>query len=237
MNRVIFASDLHARPDKPERERIFEYFLNKINLSCDILYLLGDIFEFGFVFRGKILPYYQRLVDDLAGLKDRGVEVYFLPGNHDLWMAEYLKKRGIGIIQDGEVVGIYGRRAQLFHGMLRLKDALSRFTDKIMRSAFGVHAYAQLPPGIGFNTALRIARASRERHHTFRKRIKGSDLRPVDPRAGIVISGHHHQPLSFTYDNRRYISLGDWIRNFTYLEMTPERLELKSFPVDSFLCK
>jgi len=237
VKRVLFASDLHARPDKPEREEIFKCFLKKEALSCDKLYLLGDLFEFGFVFRGRVLPAYEPLIEEIAELTRKGIKVFFLAGNHDLWMAEYLRKRGLRIVHDGEVHEVFGRRVQLFHGLLREPDSLSRLTARIMQNPTSVWLYSLLPYRLGFSLALEAAHLSRERHVRFPSVFYSSSLKPINPSTQIVISGHHHEPLRFAYRNREFYSLGEWFSRFTYLEMTPSGLELKAFRVDALLCK
>lgn len=237
MKRALFCSDLHARPDEPQREEHFKYFLKKEVVSCDRLYLMGDIFEFGFVFRERVLPGYESLVGELTRLVKNGIEVFFLAGNHDFWMSEYLRKKGFRIVQDGEVYEILGRKVQLFHGLLRQPDALSRFALRIMQNPTSVWLYSLLPCGLGFNLALKAAHLSRERHTTFPGSIKVSRLKRTDPSAEIIISGHHHEPFRFTYKGQDFYCVGDWIRRFAYLEMTPGGLELKTFGVDALLDK
>lgn len=235
MNRVLFASDLHARPDNPGREKGFLEFLATEAKTCDALYLLGDIFEFGFVFQGEVLPQYKPLIEEIATLAKRGVEVFFLGGNHDFWVTSFLRKTGIRIIQDGEACEIFGKRIQLFHGILKQKDPLSRFADRIMRNPDAVWTYSLLFPKIGFAIALKATHFSRERNLPFPQRLQISSLKVIDPGADIIISGHHHQPVYFRHGSRDFYCIGNWIESFTYLEMTPDRLELKAFRVNTLL--
>jgi UDP-2,3-diacylglucosamine hydrolase len=237
VRRVLFASDLHVRPDKPRREEVFREFLREEAASCEELYLLGDLFEFGFVFRGRVLPAYEPLIEKIAELTSKGIEVFFLAGNHDFWMSSYLRKKGFRIVQDGEVNKILGRRTQLFHGLLREPDSLSRLAARIMQNPTCVWLYSLLPYRLGFSLALKAAHLSRERNLSFPERLQLPGLKPINPRAEVIVSGHHREPLRFTYKNREFYSLGEWFSRFTYLEMTPSRLELKTFRVDPLLGK
>jgi UDP-2,3-diacylglucosamine hydrolase len=230
--RYLFVADLHARPDQPGRERIFRFFLESSVNEGDHLFLLGDIFEFGFVFQGRILPYYQNLVDCLAGLRKKGVEVTFLGGNHDVWMGQFFKQINIGVIPDGHKVNIAGYRIQLFHGILREKDSLSRMASRLMKNPDAVWIYSLLPSRIGFGLALKAARASRQRSRMIPQRFQPSLLKSIDSETDIVISAHHHLSACFEYQGKRFILTGDWIKDFTYLEISDKVLELKSFPVD-----
>ena len=201
------------------------------------LYLLGDLFEFGFVFQGRVLPAYEPLIEEIAALIKVGVEVFFLAGNHDLWMSTYLRKKGFRIVQDGEVHKILGRRTQLFHGLLREPDSLSRLAARIMQNPTCVWLYSLLPYRLGFSLALKAAYLSRERNLSFSERLQLPGLKPINPRAEVIISGHPHEPLHFTYKERTFYTTGEWFSRFTYIEMTPSRLELKTFRVDPLLGK
>lgn len=229
MKRIIFLSDLHARPDKPERERLFVEFLHREGAKCDALYLLGDIFEFGFVFRGRILAYYEPLLEEILKIKRSGIEIYFLAGNHDLWMSSYLRRKGIRIIHDGEVREIWGRKVTLFHGLLKERDALSRFARRVMFNPDSVWLYSLLPHRLGFRLALKASYLSSKRHLPFSKRHLLSSFKELDPKAEFVISGHHHEPLHFFSKAREFFVTGDWVEDFTYLEMTPDGLDIKTY--------
>ncbi len=237
MKRIFFLSDLHARPDEPVRQELFTRFLVRVVRPGDSLYLLGDIFEFGFVFSGRILPHYEPLVQELVNLISCGVEIFFLPGNHDLWMTDYLCGKGFKIVKDGQVKELCARRIQLFHGLLREQDSVSNFASRIMRNPDCVWLYSLLPFKLGFSLALKAAHVSRERHAPFLRRFAASNLKPIDPDAEIVVSGHHHEPLCFFHNDRKFYITGDWIENFSYIEMTENRLELKTFPVNALLGK
>lgn len=230
LERILFASDLHARPDAPERENKFKRFLTKAAMHSKSLYLLGDIFEFGFVFREEVLPYYEPLIDDLEFLVDSGVQVKFLGGNHDLWMVDYLYKRGIEILHDGQVLELMGRKLQLFHGILVQPDPLSRFADRIMKNPDAVWLYSRIRPSTGFRLALKAAVLSQTRHRPFPRSIVSSTLKEIDPDVDVVISGHHHDHVEFRYRNQLFFSTGNFFADYSYLELTPRGLKRKFFP-------
>ncbi|MBN2380451.1 UDP-2,3-diacylglucosamine diphosphatase [candidate division WOR-3 bacterium] len=229
MRKVIFSSDLHARPDEPERIECFRQFINKIAVSSDRLYILGDLFEFGFVFQDRILPSYEPLVEEITGLIRKGLVVYFLAGNHDLWMSQYLRKRGLRIVLEGEIHELFGTKVQFFHGILREEDVLSRFAWQVMNNPTAVWIYSLLPYRMGFNLALKIAQLSRKRNLDFRAKFSVQRLKTTDSEAEVIISGHHHHPCKFSYDAKDFYIIGDWISHFTYLEMTSQGLRLKTF--------
>lgn len=235
VKRVLFASDLHARPDNPGREKIFLKFLATEAKNCDALYLLGDLFEFGFIFQGGVLPAYKPLIKEITDLQNEGIKVFFLGGNHDFWMIQYLRKRGLAIVHDGDIHEVLGKRIQLFHGILKDQDTLSRFASSVMQNPTSVWLYSALPSWLGFNLALKAAHISRKRNQPFPKPLKSSNLRTINPAAEIIISGHHHEPLRFEHAGCEFYVIGDWTSHFTYVEMTPGNLEIKAFRVNTFL--
>ncbi len=237
MKRIFFLSDLHARPDEPLREMVFRSFLASVVRPGDSLYLLGDIFEFGFVFGGRILPHYELLVAELVKKISSGVEIFFLAGNHDIWMTEYLRSKGLWILSDGQIKVLFSKKIEFFHGLFRESDALSKFASSVMRNPDCVWLYSLLPFRPGFSLALKAANVSRERHAPFLKRFNASNLKPIDSGAQIIISGHHHEPMHFSYGRRDFYVTGDWISDFTYLEMTGSGLKLKAFPMNALLGK
>jgi len=229
VKRILIASDLHARPDDMQRTSLFEQFLKTQALSCDRLYLLGDIFEFGFVFRGRILPAYEALVAAIGDLVKKGIEVFFLAGNHDIWMSEYLRKRGLKLIIDGDIHYLFNRKVQFFHGILREQDALSKFAARIMNNPTAVWLYSRIPCGAGFKIALNLARVSRKRNPAFSFKFPAERLKPRDSDAEIIVSAHHHYPCKFTFEGVEYYIVGDWITHFTYLEITKQGIYLKEY--------
>jgi UDP-2,3-diacylglucosamine hydrolase len=84
----FFVSDVHLGLDHKDpvaRERKFASFLAGLPQNTKAVYLLGDIFDFWYEYRNVIPRGYTRTLEALASLVDRGVEVYFFNGNHDIW--------------------------------------------------------------------------------------------------------------------------------------------------------
>ncbi len=82
---LIVVSDVHMRTPDDERTKAFLDFLGRIEtqFKCDTLVLLGDIFDF---FNARQLFYFQLwkpVFDRLRTLKEAGVRVVFVEGNHD----------------------------------------------------------------------------------------------------------------------------------------------------------
>jgi UDP-2,3-diacylglucosamine pyrophosphatase LpxH len=82
---LVVVSDVHMRTPDDIRTQLFCDFLSKIGkeIKCDLLVLLGDIFDF---INARQVFYYrlwQNVLNQLADLDSRGVKVIFVEGNHD----------------------------------------------------------------------------------------------------------------------------------------------------------
>ena len=94
-NRTYFVSDVHLGlqvADPAGRERRFVDFLKSISEDARALYLLGDIWDFWYEYRDVVPKGYVRVFAALQDLMDKGVQVYFFQGNHDVWTYSYFEE-------------------------------------------------------------------------------------------------------------------------------------------------
>ena len=96
MKNVYFLSDAHlgsrAIPHGRTQERRLVNFLDSVKERAAAVYLLGDMFDFWYEFKLVVPKGYTRFLGKLSELTDRGVEVHFFIGNHDIWCGDYLEK-------------------------------------------------------------------------------------------------------------------------------------------------
>ena len=85
--KIYFSSDNHLGAPSTEssfaRERIFISWLNHIQNDVEVLFLLGDLFDFWFEYKTVVPKGFVRVLGKLAELSDQGVEIHFFVGNHD----------------------------------------------------------------------------------------------------------------------------------------------------------
>lgn len=101
-SRIYFVSDVHLglkAGDPQERETRFVGFLRSLPADSDTsLVLLGDIWDFWYEYRDVVPRQAARVIHELMRLMDNGVQIYFCPGNHDLWTFSYLQDLGIKVV-------------------------------------------------------------------------------------------------------------------------------------------
>ena len=238
--KIYFASDFHlGSPNLEEslkREKKIISWLNEIEIDAKKIYLLGDIFDFWFEYEKVVPKGFVRLLAKLADFVDKGIEIHFLVGNHDMWMRDYLEKE-IGlkvhfkefIVEENNQLILIGHGDGLGKGDYKYKILKSLFTSKICKWLF-----SRLHPnfGIGLGQAWsNKSRKEQEKPTNEEKEIlveyckEQQKNNPVD----YYVFGHRHIPMEVKIDKRaNYINLGDWIHHYSYAVLSNKKLELKS---------
>lgn len=220
---VYFVSDVHLGlkiGDPAEREARFTGFLKSIPRDrAKALYMLGDIWDFWFEYRDVVPRCGTRVLAALVELMDAGVEVWFCPGNHDLWTFSYFEELGMHKFTQPFYVEIEGKTFCLGHG-----DALGgakwnyRLMLKLFNSRFLRALFASLHPRIAFGLGLGWSRSNRASRAPYRFRgaeeplyrfaLEASAERHVD----YFVFGHFHDDVDMTLPGgSRFVVLKDWI--------------------------
>ena len=162
-------------------------------------------------------------------------------GNHDLWMEDYFQKElNIPVYRDNQEF-IFGDKTFLIgHGDGKGPgDKGYKFLKKVFRNKFCQWAFARLHPNIGIGLATYFSKTSRastggedsklhdlEREWLYQFTKTSEKLKHRD----FYIFGHRHLPLDISLDkNARYINLGEWLFEQTYLEITPSEIQMYQF--------
>ena len=240
---LLFISDAHlgSGADSRQRERELCDLLYRLEPTTRVLYLLGDMFDFWFSYRHVVPRGHTRLLGTLAALADRGTELHYFIGNHDMWLFDYLQTEvGATMHDDPELMVYDGRCFLIGHGDgLGHLDKKFDFVRRVFRNRFNQRLFAVLPPAWTFPIAQRWSDSNKDKHdHEDCYRYLG------DEREGIVIYckerlrteqidycifGHRHTPLVHSLsESCTYVNTGDWLRNRSYAiySMEEHRLQL-----------
>ena len=238
--KIYFASDFHlGSPNYEEslkREKKIISWLNEIEKDAKKIYLLGDIFDFWFEYEKVVPKGFVRLLAKLADLVDKGIQIHFLVGNHDMWMRDYLEKE-IGlkvhfkefIIEEDNQLIFIGHGDGLGKGDYKYKILKSLFTSNLCKWLF-----SRLHPNFGIGLGQAWSNKSRKEQENLKSEEKEilvgyckeqQKNNPVD----YYVFGHRHIPMEVKIDERaNYINLGDWIHHYSYAVLSNKKLELKS---------
>ena len=226
-------SDTHLGAAPPAVERSLLEFLRAARGRAASLLINGDLFDFWFEW-GTVIPRVGfRILAELATLRESGVEIVWVAGNHDCWGGDVLT-RDVGVVYHvGPWTGeLGGWRARVEHGdgLRHVEDKRYRALRTVLRHPLSVRAYRALHPNLG----TRLATGSSEASRTHRARDGGAGLRDVafarlaaEPSVEVVVFGHSHVASLERGPRGIYANAGSWLDESTFLVFTPERVELR----------
>lgn len=233
---TFFASDVHLGlnvADPVAREARFVAFLRSIPVTrTKALYLLGDIWDFWYEYKHVVPKGYVKVFAAITDLIESGVDVYFFPGNHDIWVYHYFENLGMKVVRDRWLVTeIDGKRFVLSHG-----DGLGRgmYGYKFMRAIFHGRffqvLFSLLHPRIAFglgNTWSRRSRLAKRAKYVFKGESEPlygwADGIAAKEKADFVICGHYHCPYRATLSSgAEMLLLDSWMDGSPYLCFSPK---------------
>jgi len=241
---AYFISDVHLTlngdKDEEEKRRHLFRFFDMIRQSGGTLFIVGDFFDFWFEYQHVIPKRYFDVISRLYQLKEAGMDIHFILGNHDYWTNDFLNgPLGIHVHQSGAEVNIDGQRILLTHGDgLLEKDTGYRLMRKVLRSRACVFLYRWLHPDLGITLAQSASRLSRKNNQPDDQEQAMFDELSQYARdrwaegCDVVVMGHYHlNRLHTNSDGKSFLCLGDWISHYTYGKLSQGRLTLESLSV------
>jgi len=226
MGLTYFISDVHLGELPPEHEServtIFKEFLHQLEDVADRIFFVGDLFDFWFEYTYVIPKKHFQILRQLSRLSDRGIEMHYLPGNHDFWLGGFFDRElGIHTYSDDWQGEIDGKKFYLFHGDgIAHKDTGYRILRKFLRMPFNIRLFRWLHPDLGIPFARFVSGSSRQ----YTNQLKLNDhndyiafaRKKFELGFDYVIMGHRHKPFIHTDKECKYVNLGDWLENFSY---------------------
>lgn len=229
-------SDVHLGAAPPEVETALLAFLRSIGTKAGSLLINGDLFDFWFEWRHVIPRAGFRVLAALADLRDQGVDVVLIAGNHDCWGGEVLRK-DVGItyhigVWEGSIAG-WQSRVDHGDGLREKEDRRYRALRRVLRNPLAIRAFRLIHPDWGTALATRSSDASR----THRALDGGAGLRQIAMSTlggaaslELLLFGHSHVPaLERSPGGAVYANAGTWLDKPTFLVVTPERIELRAW--------
>ncbi len=244
---IYFLSDAHLGSRAIEhgrtQERRLVNFLDNIKNHAEAVYLLGDMFDFWFEYKTVVPKGFTRFLGKISELTDRGVEVHFFTGNHDMWCGDYLEKEcGVILHRKPITVELHGKLFYLAHGDgLGDKDVKFRFLRAVFHNKICQSLYAAVHPRWGVDLGLFWAKHSRLKRAGGREEeYKGEDKEylvqyakqylKTHPDINYFIFGHRHIELDLSLGREsRLMILGDWINEFSFAVFDGEHMFLEEF--------
>ena len=228
-------SDIHLGHANDATERLLLSFLRALPGRAASLMINGDLFEFWFEWKTVVPRAGVRVLAALMDLRDAGVPVTMLAGNHDCWGGDVLREAGVDF-QFGPWTGsLGGWKARVEHGDGRRakEDRGYRALRRVLRNRLAIRAFRALHPDLASRLAMGSSHASR----SYQPRDHGRGLRAVaettlmsDPSLELLVFGHSHvAALERARNGNVYANAGSWLDAPTFLAITPERIALRQW--------
>jgi UDP-2,3-diacylglucosamine hydrolase len=224
---VFFISDAHLGTTDTELEarkrKELLSFLEMVGREGEELYILGDLFDFWFEYGSLIPRQYAPLFSALWRLREGGVRMHYVVGNHDYWAGEFFERElGMKVWKEPLTVETGGKRLFLAHGDgFEQGDRGYHFMKRILRHRASIFLFGLLHPRLGFLLARLTSALTKGDYET--KAPKASKAlreyalaRLQKENIDLFIAGHTHTPEITRTGDKYFVNLGDWIRHFTY---------------------
>lgn len=228
-------SDIHLGHASPDVERALIGFLRALPGRAGSLLINGDLFEFWFEWKQVVPRSGVRALAALMDLRDAGLPMTMVAGNHDCWGGEVLREAGVDFVDGPWTGALGGWQARVEHGDgLRAKeDRGYRALRRLLRNRVAIRAFRALHP----DWATRLAIGSSQTSRDYQPRDAGRGLRAVaetalaaDPATELLIYGHSHvAALERMPSGNVYANAGSWLGAPTYLVVTPDRIALREW--------
>ena len=239
---VYFLSDIHlgskALPDAQAHQERIVTLLETLSKDATAIYLMGDIFDFWFEYFWPTRSKQHRFgvfLDELRSLTDRGIEVHFFIGNHDLWtFGQLAQMTGAIIHKEPSTIALRahnspsGAQSTLFlaHGDEYCWDNHYQWLRCFFHNPVTQFFFRLLPPCLGDWLGFSWAAQSRRREMIEPMEYKGEANEPLvqfakkyseTHKVDYFIFGHRHIELDLQISaHTRVIILGDLFRQGTY---------------------
>ncbi len=234
--RAIFLADAHLRDPQDENYQQMLTFLNQQE-KLDALFLLGDIFEIWLGYQHLVFSAYLPLLESLRRLRDSGCKLYFVEGNHDFNLGPYFSETlDCNVIPDQQVVDWDGQKLLICHGDLLNPSQKYQLLRRFWRSRFSRLLAKIIHPDLVWSLAIWLSDLSKNKRAS--KTPCTWDPTPlIEPFAqkhfskGVdaLLCGHFHKPVKKNFAGKQLLVVGDWIQQYSYVELNDGHFELKRY--------
>jgi UDP-2,3-diacylglucosamine hydrolase len=223
-----------SKSEEQKLERLFSFF-DHVEKSGGTLFIIGDLFDFYFEYPHLIPKVYFRFYSRLFNVKQSGVEVHYILGNHDYWVMDFVNE----IItsqthQDDVELNLNEKSFYITHGDGLLPwERVYRVIKSIIRNPIFIWLFRWLHPTIGYRFASWVSNRSRHYEHSpeynqsVLKELSLVAEKHIAQGTNYFLTGHYHQAVERVIGDGKLIILGDWIQYNSYGYFDGQELTLK----------
>lgn len=225
--RSVFISDLHLGTRDAKVDYLIDFLTH---VRCERLYLVGDVLDIWRLRQGgwRWPRIKHELIQLLLKRVQEGVEVIYVPGNHDEAVRLLGAGEAFGVRIEPEVVhvGADGRRWLIVHGdgfdAVLYCHPLMRWVgdlgyEVLMRLARVIHGARRLLGLPYWSLAAHVKGRLRNAMRYVEQYEAAALAHAREQGCDGIISGHIHHPALYARDGVTYANCGDWVESCTAL--------------------
>jgi UDP-2,3-diacylglucosamine hydrolase len=237
--RTIFLADAHLVDPSDRNYRLLLRFLRELEGNTEALFIMGDLFDFWLGFPSSPLRQFDELLAALQSLVQSGCRLVYFEGNHDFHLgANFRQRLGAEVHTGPAVITLQGRRLFLCHGdQINCRDHGYRLLRLLLHNRLAAVLVNYVAPYVALRVRARLQRASRAGYQAklqrwnYREIIRTFARSVREEGCDGLVTGHFHLAFCEQLDGSPFsiLSLGDWMEQFTYGEITDGNLSLKTY--------
>ena len=238
---IYFFGDNHFSPtpslSNEQKIKKMEEFILEIENSNGSIFIMGDFFDYYFEYNRNNPNYFERIFSLLEKIKTKGIEVYFIAGNHDFWIGKKFQSVITKSFLSDQILSEGNKRIYVTHGDGILSwDKGYRLLKFILRSKIFRFLYSLLPKNIALKVANRISYERKDSHKINNDKLEKIHSELIqysrskwDKGCDIVIMGHYHHSFNFSENQKQLIILDDCCdQQFNYAKYDGNSISIKS---------
>jgi UDP-2,3-diacylglucosamine pyrophosphatase LpxH len=229
-HRTLWLSDLHLGSPGCKAKQIVRFLKQN---DCEQLYLVGDIFD-GWKLKNRFYwtPDHTRVIKAILAKARRGTKVYYLTGNHDAFMRQFVKTRlqlgPIRVVHELVHTTADGRKFLVQHGdqydaVIRNLPGLSYAGDFAYETLLKASDWlGRTRAKLGVQSDWSLSAFAKNRVKSVVQYLSGFDdaIYYQCKRRGLngTICGHtHHAEARHVRNGIVSYNCGDWVESCTAL--------------------
>jgi len=155
-------------------------------------------------------------------LKDSGINIHYVAGNHDYWNFGHFESTFLtSFYKDDLLIDHSGLKILVTHGDGLLKsDVGYRALKKVLRNRVFIFFFKLLGEKIGYKIGKKVSHTSQGYNHfddsidEIMNDITEYSAQKWDEGVDVVLVGHYHQKEIIAKDSKFLIFLGDWLKHY-----------------------
>lgn len=236
----VIVSDLHLGAVPEAVPRAFIRFLRHWCGRADTLLINGDLFDFWFEYRTVVLSQHFHVLRALAELRESGVRLILVGGNHDAWGGAFLEEQiGVDLAEGPVELELAGRRALVAHGDgLGPGDTAYKILRATLRSRPLRRAMRWIHPDLADRIVRHVSQTGKRTDDDDRmslevaERLEEYAAKLLEERADLdlIVFAHCHVPqVRAVSTHGYYVNSGDWVKHRTYTLVTEDDIEQREW--------